>query len=403
MEKVAQVLVGLLLFIFNPLAVMGQQERAVVADSVTGEPLSGASVLDRNGRMIGMTSKDGCVPYVAPEGYPISIRFMGYAPVTVTSSVTGKILMKETMSVLPEVVVESGRRRVLHLLGYVREYSTLTNYSDTVFLFREKMVDFMIPTKGVRRFKGWTNPRLLKSRSYYHFRDAYGRDSVGDVFPEHFSWADWIGIAKRVDVPECLRDVESGTDTLAGKYNTAMIWRKSDDHVYLDVDVLSDTSNYGFVPSLRGYIANDMDFRRLNLRFVFDGVYGGTVSADNLTSMSFNIESNGRGRNLNRVLHSHGAAYVETYVEMYIVDKKYISEKEARKWESKNLFFNDVRFRVPDAAPELSPYIQNLIVRVDNIDHDAIRLAIEPDQRMISRIKKRKRSFLHSVKSMLGL
>lgn len=85
---------------------------------------------------------------------------------------------------LPEVLVLSKNHKVLHMLAYVREYSTLTTYTDTVFLFREKMVDYMLPVFGAK-FEGWTKPRVLTSRSYYQFKDSRGLDSVSDVSNYH--------------------------------------------------------------------------------------------------------------------------------------------------------------------------------------------------------------------------
>ena len=76
-------------------------------------------------------------------------------------------------TVLPEVLVVSGHKKLLHLLAYVREYSTMTTYTDTVFLFREKMVDYMLPA-GKVDFKGWSTPRVLTSRSYYRFSNSHG-------------------------------------------------------------------------------------------------------------------------------------------------------------------------------------------------------------------------------------
>ena len=62
-------------------------------------------------------------------------------------------------------MVESRQQKVMHMLAYVREYSTLTTYTDTVFLFREKMVDFMLNTDPKVKFQGWSYPRILKSSS----------------------------------------------------------------------------------------------------------------------------------------------------------------------------------------------------------------------------------------------
>lgn len=375
----------------------------VVVDSITGEPLVGAYILDRNSRVVGVTSHDGKLPQLAADKFPVTVRFMGYAPVTVEHTVDGIIRMHEVMSQLPEVIVESRKNQVLHLIGYMREYSLLTTYSDTVFLFREKMVDFMLPDEKVKRFKGWTDPRLLRSKSYYHLRDALGVDTVSDNFPQHFSWSDWIGITKRLELPQGFEDLTAGTDTVKSRYGNAMVWRKSDERVYVDIDVLADSANYRFVPSLAGYITSDMDFRRLNLRYIFDDVYTGRVSAANLTSMSFSIESNGRGRNMRHTLGSSGAPYVETYAEMYIIDKKYISVKEAHQWERRALAYSDIDMYRGDELPPLPPYITNLIARVEHIDHDTIRVAIEPNRRMVSQLIRPKRGFIYRLKSLFGL
>ena len=172
--------------------------------------------------------------------------------------------------------------------------------------------------------------------------------------------------------------------------------------MYLDIDILADTANYRFVPSLKGFISS-MDFRRLNIRYVYDDVSGGAVLPDNLSSMSFNVESSGRGRNLKRILHAPETPYVETYVEMYIIDKEYLTVKEARRRESKSAMMNDIPVKAPDGIAPLSPYVEEVVYRVENIDRDGIRLAIKPDERMISHTKKRKRGFLSRLKSMFGL
>ena len=70
---------------------------------------------------------------------------MGYGEAVVKAIGTDTIFMREIAMDLPEVVVESRDHKVLHMLAYVREYSTLTTYTDTIFLFREKMVDYMMP------------------------------------------------------------------------------------------------------------------------------------------------------------------------------------------------------------------------------------------------------------------
>lgn len=110
----------------------------IVADSVTLRPLPGASVFNRHGSLIGITSAGGKSPYISPSNYPITVRYLGYKEASLTHADTDTIFLTQTTATLPEVVIESRQHKLLHLLAYVREYSTLTTYTDTVFLFREK-------------------------------------------------------------------------------------------------------------------------------------------------------------------------------------------------------------------------------------------------------------------------
>ena len=64
---------------------------------------------------------------------------IGYSPATIDSPDIEEIALEEIEYELPEIVVDSKRHKVLHLIGYVREYSTLSTYTDTVVLFREKL------------------------------------------------------------------------------------------------------------------------------------------------------------------------------------------------------------------------------------------------------------------------
>lgn len=396
----------IILFIYVALPVMTVAQPAVMAvvDSKTGEPLAKASVFDSKGQFIGLTSSKGIIPYAPESAYPLLLRYVGYEPQTVADRSTPKVFMRESVANLPEVVVNSGVLKALHILGYVREYSTLTTYTDTVMLFREKMVDFMIPEKDVRKFKGWTLPRMLSSRSYYNFRNSEGLDSVSDAFPEHFSWSDWVGVIKAVSIPQTLLNAVNATDTVRGRWTSSRIWRRSGDRIYLDVDILSDTLNRRFVPQLAGFIKKDIDFRRLDIRYIFENCSDGEVTADNISAMSFNIESQGRGRNLERLFNSKGSPYVETYVELYIVDKEYIPIKEARKWEKFTMDSKGAGIMVPEDIPELPPSAKDLIARVESIDVTDTRLRTEIDPRIghlvvlkwdiLSRLKRMAKGFI---------
>ncbi len=311
---------------------------------------------------------------------------MGYGEAVVKAIGTDTIFMREIAMDLPEVVVESRDHKVLHMLAYVREYSTLTTYTDTIFLFREKMVDYMMPQGKKSGFIGWNTPRVLKSKSYYRYSNAHGLDSVSDRCNYHFSWTDWVGVVQKTVIPPELCGIENGSDTVMGRYTPTEVWSRNGSRVTVDVDVLADTTRRKWVANLSGFFRNDIDFERFNVRFGFNNVAGDSVLPDDVTGYSFTIESRGRGHGMfmfNRVDEPY---FVSTYAEVYVVDKEYITVKEAKKWERGSAAdWNDLAIYEPDEAPDLQSAIKLLIDRVNSVDSDGVRLTIAPDQRMIGR------------------
>lgn len=70
---------------------------------------------------------------------------------------------------------------------------------------------------------------------------------------------------------------------------------------------------------------------------------------------------------------------------MYIVDKEYITAKEAKKWEKLQTDVGQIAMYEPSEAPDLQPPILALVDRVNKLDHDRVRLDFVPDQRLVGR------------------
>lgn len=378
--------------------------RVVVVDSITGEPLAKASVFDRNGKPAGMSSDSGELPDLNLSSYPLSVHYIGYLPATVSRPDCGPLVRMREMSLnLPEVTVNVNKREVLYLTGYVREYSTLTTVTDTVMLFREKAVDFMIPTKKAgRSYRGWTSPRLLSSRSYYRFASYYGLDSVSDYYRQHFSWADRVGVIDRVPMPIGLRRKSNAGDTIYGKYGISSLWHRSGESVTLEVDVLADSMNRKWVPDLDAFMHGSVDFNRFDLKISFDDVGESMLMAENISGISCNIDSKGRGWSLFQVFRHDEPFYVNTYSEIYITGREYIPVSRARKLERLSGAALGVDIVPPPQAPPLQPAVRELIARVNAIDHDSQRTALKPDKRYMRTIpkKKEKNTFLNMLKHM---
>lgn len=364
-----------------------QSPAPVVVDADTREVLRNASVFNSKGIHIGISHNNGRLPAIRQADYPITIRYMGYKEQSIASASCDTIFMEERPTRLSEVTVSAKNQKCLHLLAYVREYSTLSTYTDTVSMFREKTVDFMLPSDPKSRFKGWRRPRILYSKSYYRFTDENGLDSVSDRCNNHFSWGDWVGIPPQKRLPHIIAagHGQQLTDTIFGKYSPAETWTRKDDRLNVAVNVLADTSERRWVPELKSFFNKDQDFERLRLQLNYDYSVGEAVGPIDLTGYSLNIESNGRGRSMFMFNKVDQPIYVTTYAEVYVIDKNYITLREAKKWEKKAVDGEDIGIIEPSDAPPLQESVLALIDRVNNVDSDGIRLATTPDQRLVGR------------------
>ena len=157
---------------------------------------------------------------------------------------------------------------------------------------------------------------------------------------------------------------------------------KKHSKVNVDINVIADKAARKWVPALSSFLMGDIDFERFNIRANYTNVAGTTVSPADLSSYSFNIESNGRGRGMFMFNRSDQPLYVTTYAEIYIIEKEYITLQEAKKWERFAPAPDEIGIYEPSEAPPLDSAILTLIDRVNSIDRDDIRLAVAPDHRL---------------------
>jgi hypothetical protein len=156
------------------------------------------------------------------------------------------------------------------------------------------------------------------------------------------------------------------------------------------------------VPNISHFFKNDdTDFEQFKLKINYDNVISSEVGPLELTGYSYNIESRGRGRGMFQFSRYDQPFFVTTYAEVYILDKEFITVKEAKKWDNLNLSEETEIFE-PEEAPDLSPSTLALIDRVNNIDADQVRLSIKPDERLIGRnIRKSNFGIAHRALSLL--
>ena len=375
-----QVIISLLILLLS----VSPAAATIVMDASTGEPLPMATVFNSKGNIVGICLQNGEIPYVSDSDYPLSVSYLGYKTGFVENKGVEVVNLIPIPYDLPDVIIDSKRQQVLHLKGFVREYSSMIKDGDSVFLFREKNIDFMLPLKTAKNYKGWNLPRLLSSKSYYHFTDRNGLDSVSDQYSGHFSWTDWMGIVRNPVMPAPIRLNQQSRDTITGQFGTrSQLWKRNGENISLDIDVLASEENKKWIPGISHFLDGDVDFTRFNVRYDFSDVLGGDLFADNIYRVSFNIEANGNGRNFSRLGNPKSAVYMDTYAELYITDREYLSVSEAKKIE-KNIK-GDSEVEIPRNVPALLTSIENLKQMVGEIDHDLVRQNREADKRLAGR------------------
>lgn len=313
---------------------------------------------------------------------------------------------KQKVTALPEVTVNTSKKIMVHILAYVREYSTLTTYTDTVMLFREKMVDFMLPVGSKVKYRGWRIPRVIRSESYFRFTDANGLDSVSDTSRHVFSWSDWMGLPPDTYLPESFQKGTSLTDTVFGKFSPTEIWHKQGDDVSLEVNVLADTLSRRWVPNLKSFFRDeDVEFENFKMKLHYSNVLDDRLLRRDLTKFTYTVDANGRGHCMFRFNRRDENYYATTEGEMYVLDLEYISEKEAKKWGRGDFDSSETDIIMPMDAPPLPEETLALIDRVQHIDKRMEIIKSAPDRNLIRIERKRNwgQSALRYLKNITGI
>lgn len=260
---------------------------------------------------------------------------------------------------LPEVIVHSRPKdaNVMHIAGIVREYSYLQTHFDTVFMFRDKYVDFMIPLPDVKKFVGWKVARTLKSDSYYQFFDYNGVDSVSDRYYLNFSLGNRIALPSRVNMARSAKDNPDFTISLTDNA-AAEMWQ----------------------PGVTSFFKQNPDINRFDVRFFFENIEGmDLILPVYISRADYTLESYGSLRSSRLPGLANKPYQVNTKAELYVTDRNFITVKEAKKYlNSPTRALEKCEFSSIDVPP-LPAELQELVERVKAIDHLRLRLDEKPD------------------------
>lgn len=331
-----------------------------IIDATDGILLPKASVFDREGNLVAISSDEGIVPPLSPDLYPLTVHFLGYETGHLASPDFQELRMVASEYELPELVVAHGDRDILHLTAYVREYGSLTSTTDTAAIFSEKIVDFVIPMAQNAKFKGWDKGRQLASRLVVRRRMPDGTDSIRRSDSKLTTIIDAVKMAKKVDVPDVLVQGKAGKVTVAGKYSPEYVWYALGDDYLLDEDRLSDKKGHVYSPNAAKLFGLTIDMRRLDNRFRFKDVRGREATIEDLLSVSTHMEFTGRGKMFKWALGVKPPIELNIYSETFIIDREYLNAEEAKELKNNPPSPSSIKIQVPRHAPDLPPAIAPL-------------------------------------------
>ena len=364
-KRIYILIIGLLLF--N----MPVDAQKCVIDAVSHAPVAAASIFDAAGNMVGFTWSDGVFSEVPESAYPITLRCMGYEQLVIERPEEKTWEMTPITYELEEVVIIPVERNVFKPTFYVREYFSMSSKTDTITFFTEHMADCFVPTSKSAKFGGKSSMRILSSRSYAHYQLA-GCDSVGvdpeSMFPSMISVFDNLFEElneKEIKSPESFKEPGNMTKFLTkpGKSGAAFVMKQNDQAFTITADGLADEKDHKISPWLLKLIGFTMEFNQLYMTLAYRVNDKGVYLPKDMIEASLVMEADGRGKYLRKALNSDTPVKIHSMIELYMVDRDYLSKDEAKAaYKNKP---THVEFVIPATVPPLNEATKRLVERAN--------------------------------------
>lgn len=337
-------------------------------DASTNAPLPLASITDRSGNVVGMTDKSGVIPELQKDSYPLTFNYMGYASLQILKPAEDDVKMILQEYELPELVISPGARPLLHLTGYMREVTSVLSSSDSVTIFKESVVDFLVPVEKTK-VKGWNKARELASKTYVRMSNSSGLDSVSNSHEYEFMlWGNRKSlIPSAAKIPDNIKGTEVTCDTVMGKYYPKIIWLKNGDVTRWYGDALANEKNHVTSPWALKLFGLTTDVTEISENFVFETPDGDFIGPSDLRQVSITIDMLAKGKLFKKTLDSSSPVNVRTYMELYLTDREFLSEEEGKSLKKEIPTIESSDILAPTNANPLHPAIMRTVERVNSL------------------------------------
>lgn len=338
-----------------------------VVDKNDSSPIVGATVIGKSGMILGLTNDVGQIRLDVGKEFPITVRCIGYDPLTITEAVDSVRLAPAAIR-LNEVVFSPKERPIMRVLCFAREYCSGITGTDTLQMYTEHMAEAFVTdgkVKGYNKYDAKPWPKAAKR--YARFANAEGLDSVAR--PKHdddvtgLSW--FTNIAFLPDVKESLPEaIRNGAeaDSLMGKYANKFTYKKKNGLYTVTCDMLADHKNHRWSPFFFKLIGFTTE--------ILDGYWTHSFAIDDSESYglydfvcgTYSIHMIGKGRWLKKLLGTKYPIEMDCYVELYPVSFENCTVEEYKAMKDD---FSRLDFIYPENLQPLSPAVRNLIDRID--------------------------------------
>ena len=354
----------IVLFIISLLFCSSVVAQKKVIDAVDQSPISAASIFDAAGNMVGLTLLNGDFPEIPASSFPITLRCLGYEPLTIEHPLDKTWEMTPMAYEMEELIVVPVKRNVLKQTFYVREYFSIYNAKDSMTLFFEYMAHRFVPTTKDAKFGGNSSLRILNKSCYSRYKVG-NKDSVAidynSKFPSLLSVFDSNN--KQLEVAEELK-AQKGPNKLYQKTSKSgmSLIQKQNAQTFTSIeDFLANKNNHTFSPLPFKIMGMTMDINQLFLTHTYRANDSCVYLPKDLLEAGFVMEAIGRGKHIRRAIKSENPVDIRSMVELYLVDSEYLSNKEAKaEYHDKEA---GLMFEIPASVPPLNAATKNMIER----------------------------------------
>lgn len=358
MKRIALLLISCL------MAALGAKAQIRVVDATDGLPVAAASIFNASGNMIGLTWSDGTLIQVPQEAFPLTIRCMGFEPLTIPTSEARDWQLTPASYGLDEVVVTPAKREVMKQTFYVREYFSMYSSQDSISIFTESVADRYLRLSKDVKFRSDMTPRIIASRSYGRYC-VEGKDSLmtgGKIFPSMLSLVEMDG--KAVKAPKSFS--QSGSSQVyeePGKSGPVLLLKQNGLAFTATEDVLAYKKDHSWTPWPLKLLGLTMEVTQLYTTNVYRTNADGVYHQKDLTECGFVMEANGSGKAIRKMLNEDKKpVHIRTMVEIYVTDREYLTAEQAKE-ESKTMP-EGVQVAAPANVTPVDAATRKLIERV---------------------------------------